>query len=58
MIRLEPVKLVRDAIMAYCVECDTYIEGNVYWDWTKSRWLHESGTGHKKYLRLAYVEVV
>ena len=44
-----PVKLVRDAIGAWCQDCDArfhiYNEGP-YWGWRRSQALHER-TGHR-----------
>lgn len=39
------VKRVKDAIGAYCLDCQRVI-GDVSgpWHWTKSKWLHENGT--------------
>lgn len=43
------VKRVRDAQGCWCVECNTLIadETDGYWHWSKSKALHQRGTGHK-----------
>ncbi len=43
------VKRVSDAQGCWCVECDQLIadETQTVWHWTKSKALHEKGTGHK-----------
>lgn len=48
--RMVPVRLVRDAVGAYCLTCQRGI-GDPYqifpWSWRKSQMLHERSTGHK-----------
>jgi hypothetical protein len=45
---------VKDAAGAYCPTCDVhwdfYTNQALPWDWTKSRAMHERGTGHKTVL--------
>lgn len=50
-VRVERVKLVRDAIGAMCEDCDMFW-GDLWpqpvpWTWRNSKWMHENGTGHK-----------
>jgi len=49
MLRLVKVKRVRDAIGAYCLNCNRVIADDCspYWHWRKSQVMHERGTGHK-----------
>jgi hypothetical protein len=45
-----PCKLKRDSQGVYCHDCDAIIgclEMNPYWHWSKTKWMHESGSGHK-----------
>ena len=57
-LRLVEVKRVRDAIGAYCLDCDRMIADNCdpYWHWRKSQAMHERGAGHKVVM-VAYEEV-
>jgi hypothetical protein len=43
------VRTQREAHGAHCATCDTYfnISTSPYWHWSKSVWMHRSGTGHK-----------
>ena len=41
--RMVKVKRVRDAIGAYCLDCQRAI-GDGPWGWRKSQYLHEQGT--------------
>ena len=49
MITLQVVRKVSEAIGAKCRDCDAVFEaGNCqYWHWSKSKWMHENGSGHK-----------
>lgn len=42
----ETVRTVRDAHGAYCPTCDTVLH-SPFWHFSKSKALHESGSGHK-----------
>lgn len=47
----KPVKRVRDSNACECEECGIIgTEWNPYWDHTKTRHMHERGTGHKVWL--------
>jgi hypothetical protein len=43
------VRTQQEAHGAHCATCDTYfnISTSPYWHWSKSVWMHRSGTGHK-----------
>lgn len=43
------VRRVRDAIGAYCLDCQRSIADvcDPSWHWRKSQKMHEKGTGHK-----------
>lgn len=43
------VKRVRDAIGAYCLDCQRVIADGTQWQWhwRKSQKMHERGSGHK-----------
>lgn len=43
-IKLIEVKRVKDAIGAYCLDCQQVFNDITPWHWTKSKWLHENGT--------------
>lgn len=47
--RIVKVRRVKDAIGAYCLDCQRVIADNCQtcWHWRKSQGLHERGTGHK-----------
>jgi hypothetical protein len=42
-------RTVKEAHGAYCATCNQVfnISTEPYWHWTKSVWMHRSGTGHK-----------
>lgn len=42
--KLVEVYKVKDAIGAYCLDCQQVFGDLVPWHWTKSKWLHENGT--------------
>ena len=45
----EETKLVRDAQGCWCVDCGHLLadETDTAWHWTKSKAMHQRGTGHK-----------
>lgn len=47
--RIVKVRRVKDAIGAYCLDCQRVIADicDPCWHWRKSQKLHENGTGHK-----------
>lgn len=47
--RIVKVRRVRDAIGAYCLDCQRVIANDCdpHWHWRKSQVMHERGTGHK-----------
>lgn len=45
--KLVEVYKVKDAIGAYCLDCQQTFSDLVPWDWTKSKWLHEDGTASR-----------
>lgn len=46
---VERVRLVRDAQAAWCPTCESVLFSQ-YWAASKSKWMHERGTGHKVWL--------
>lgn len=47
--RIVRARRVKDAIGAYCLDCQRVIadECQTCWHWRKSQLMHEQGTGHK-----------
>ena len=47
--RIVKVRRVKDAIGAYCLDCQRVIadETQWQWHWRKSQKLHEQGSGHR-----------
>lgn len=47
--RIVKVRRVRDAVGAYCLDCQRVIADicDPYWSWRKSQVMHERGSGHK-----------
>lgn len=46
---IKTVKTQKEAHGAECQDCGTIfnISTEPYWHWSKSVWMHRSGTGHK-----------
>ena len=47
--RIVKVRRVRDAIGAYCLDCQRVIADDTQWQWgwRKSQLMHEKGSGHR-----------
>lgn len=43
---LKRTKKITEAQYGYCEACERFL-GSPYWDLSKTRWMHERGTGHK-----------
>jgi hypothetical protein len=46
MLPLKRTRKITEAHYGYCRECGHFL-GCQYWDLSKTRWMHERGTGHK-----------
>jgi Fe2+ or Zn2+ uptake regulation protein len=46
---VETTKRTSEAHGAYCATCDQTFDVTTcpFWHWSKSVWMHRSGTGHK-----------
>lgn len=44
---MQECKLKRDARAAYCPTCEELFGWSPYWHFSKSKYMHEHGTGHK-----------
>lgn len=47
---LVETKLTKEMQYLYCCECKTFLEENPYWDLSHTKYLHQTGIKHKKYI--------